>query len=169
MHLPDPPAATSVSAHKVDATLAADGTAQIDWRADVTGVEASEWRARFHADVDAQAARAADDRGHRCPAATVTAVDAGDLEDVEQKVTMHVKGKAPQFARPRTATLDGPARAARSTWSATTRRSRRASSTCASTRSGRSDDWTVQLPPGAKLKSAPHAAERSRARSGRTR
>ena len=55
----------------------------------------------------AQAARAADDRG-LLPASTVTAMDAGNLEDVEQKVTLHVKARAPQFGRQQEGTLDVP-------------------------------------------------------------
>ena len=33
----------------LDAALAPDGAAQLDWRVDVSGVEASEWRVNFHA------------------------------------------------------------------------------------------------------------------------
>ena len=44
------------------------------------------------------------------PGSEVTAVDASNLEDVEQKVTLHVRGKVPQFARAEGDALDGPAR-----------------------------------------------------------
>ena len=72
VHLPDPPASASVSAHKVEATLAADGSAQIDWRTDVTGVEELGVARALPRGGDAQAARPADggrgaagDRGDR--------------------------------------------------------------------------------------------------------
>src|SRR4029077_19631972 len=40
VHLPDPPASASVSSHRIDATLAGDGNALLDWRVEVSGVSA---------------------------------------------------------------------------------------------------------------------------------
>ncbi|MGH7328644.1 MAG: DUF3857 domain-containing transglutaminase family protein, partial [Polyangiaceae bacterium] len=49
VHLPDPPASENVMARSLDATLATDGTATLDWKSDIAGAEASSWRARYHA------------------------------------------------------------------------------------------------------------------------
>jgi tetratricopeptide (TPR) repeat protein len=107
VHLPDPPASESVSANRLEATLTPDGTALLDWRTEVTGVEASEWRVRFHAQ-STRTARVEQMLASLLPGTEVTNVDAGDLEDVEQRVTMRVRGKSPQFARLEGDTLSVP-------------------------------------------------------------
>jgi tetratricopeptide (TPR) repeat protein len=158
VHLPEPPASDSVSIHKVDATLAGDGTALLDWRADVTGVEASEWRVRFHADATRKQ-RVQQMIAAILPGSTVTGVEAGNLEDVEEKVTMHVKGKAPQFARLSDGTLDVPLgrkeHMVRDYASLATRKL----DVRFYTQWTQVDDWTVKLPAGAKLKNTPSAAK----------
>ncbi len=160
VHLPDPPAADSVSQHKVEASLSADGTAQIDWRADVIGVEASEWRVRFHADATRKQ-RVQQMIAGLLPGSTVTAMDAGNLEDVEQKVTLHVKARAPQFGRQQGDTLDVPMgrkeHMVRDYASLATRKL----DVRFYTQWTQVDDWTVKLPPGAKLTRAPQAAKGS--------
>jgi hypothetical protein len=160
VHLPDPPAADSVSLHKVVATLSADGAAQLDWSADVTGVEASEWRVRFHADATRKQ-RVQQMIAGILPGSTVTAIDAGNLEDVEEKVTLRVKGKAPQFARPTEGSLDVPLGRKEHMVRDYASLSTRKLDVRFYTQWTQVDDWTVRLPPGAKLKSAPSAAKGS--------
>ena len=46
VHLPEPPPEESVTSRKVEAVVGQDGSATIDFRADVTGVHASSWRSR---------------------------------------------------------------------------------------------------------------------------
>ena len=158
VHLPDPPASESVSLHKVDATLGEGGAALLDWRADVTGVEASEWRVRFHADATRQQ-RVQQMISAILPGSTVTGVDAGNLEDVEQKVTLHVRGKAPQFGRTTSDGIDVPLgrkeHMVRDYASLTSRQL----DVRFYTQWTQIDDWTVRLPPGAKVKSEPTAAK----------
>jgi tetratricopeptide (TPR) repeat protein len=157
VHLPDPPASDSVSTHKIDATVTADGAAQLDWRAEVTGVEAGEWRVRFHADATRQQ-RVQQMIAALLPGSTVTSVDASNLEDVEQKVTMHVKGKAPQFARASGGTLDVPlGRKEHMVRDFASLASRKLDLRFYSQWT-QVDDWTVKLPAGAKVSSAPQAA-----------
>ena len=115
VRLPDPPATESVTSHKVDATLGADGAAQVDWRRGGQRGRGVRVARALPRRVDAQAARAADDlgaelarqRGRRrsTPATSRTS---------SKRVTLHVRGKVPQFARREGDTLSvpvGPARA----------------------------------------------------------
>lgn len=98
VHLPDPPASASTTTRKMDATLAADGSAQIDWRATVTGVSAPGWRTRYHAE-SLRKQRLTEDLASDLPGADVQSIEAGDLENVEAPVQIHAKGKVPGFAR----------------------------------------------------------------------
>ena len=160
VHLPDPPATESVTSNTVEATLASDGNTQLDWRADVRGVEASQWRVRFHADATRKQ-RVQQMLAAILPGSEVTAVEAGGLDDIEQPVTMHVRGRAPQFARPEgdvvTMPLGQRAHMVRDFASLTTR----ALDLRLYTRWTTQDDWTVRLPAGAKTRSAPAVARGS--------
>jgi hypothetical protein len=160
VHLPDPPASSSVSTHKLEATLAADGSAQLDWRTEVTGVEAGEWRVRFHADAT-RTQRVQQMISAILPGSQVTAVDAGDLEDVEQKVTLHVKGKVPQFARPQDDGLSVPLGRKEHMVRDLAPLATRKLDVRFYTQWTQLDEWTVKLPPGVRVKSAPTAASGS--------
>ncbi|MFO0678234.1 MAG: DUF3858 domain-containing protein [Polyangiaceae bacterium] len=96
--LPDPPATESVTSRRVEASFTSDGSAQIDFRAEVTGASASAWRHRYHSD-SSRNQRVSEDLATEFPALEVASVEAGNLEDVEQKVAIRVKGRAPQLAR----------------------------------------------------------------------
>jgi hypothetical protein len=157
VHLPDPPATESVLSRKLDATLGADGRAQIDWRFDVNGVSAGAWRQRYHAEATRKA-RLGEDVAQELPGMEISDVVANDLEDVEQKVSVRVKGKAPQVAR-----KDGEA------WSAPVgprehmvrdfapQSQRRLDLRLAAQTTSQSD-WTLHLPAGSKITSAPNSA-----------
>jgi len=154
VHLPDPPAGDSISVHKLDATLGPDGAAQIDWHTDVSGVEASEWRVRFHADATRKE-RVEQMIASLLPGSEVTAIDAGDLDDVEQKVTMRVRGKVPQFARAEDGALLVPlGRREHMVRDFAPLASRRLAVRLYA-KWTQEDDWTVHLPLGAKVKNAP--------------
>jgi tetratricopeptide (TPR) repeat protein/transglutaminase-like putative cysteine protease len=154
VHLPDPPASASVSSHKLDASLTADGGAAFDWRVDVSGAEASEWRVRFHA-ASTRRRRVQEVIAAFLPGSEVASVEAGSLEDIEQNVAMRVRGKISQFAR---AEGDG--------WSVPLGRKEHMVRDYASLATRRldvrlpaqwteQDDWIVRLPPGAKARSVP--------------
>jgi cellulose synthase operon protein C len=161
VRLPDPPAAASLSAHTVDAKLAPDGAAQVEWRESVSGVEASEWRVRFHAE-STRKQRVQQMIAAALPGSEVTAVEAGDLEDLEQGVSLRVRGRVPQFAR-----AEGDAREVLSVPIGRREHMVRDFAPLAARRLDvrmsaqwtQQDDWTVRLPPGAKLKSAPVPAQ----------
>jgi hypothetical protein len=151
VHLPDPPPGASVAVHKVEAVLATDTSAQLDWRAEVTGVEDSGWRARFHAQAPRRQ-RVQQIVSAILPGSEVTAVEAGDLQDIEQKVTLRIRGKVPQFAR-----VEGDVAAVplgrkehmvRDFAALATRKL----DVRLYAQWTEVDDWTVHLPPSAKVK-----------------
>ena len=160
VRLPDPPASASVTSHKVDATLSADGAAQVEWREEISGVEASEWRVRFHAE-STRKQRVQQMISAALPGSEVTAVDAGDLEDVEQGVTMRVRGKVPQFARTEGDVLTLPLGRKEHMVRDYAPLAARRLDVRLYAQWTQEDDWTVRLPPGAKVKSAPASSKAS--------
>ncbi len=154
VHLPDPPASASVNARRLDASLSADGAAQLDWRVDVSGVEASEWRVNFHA-AATRKRRVEDVIASILPGSEVTAVDTGDLEDIEQKVTMHVRGKVTRFARTEGDVLTVPlGRKEHMIRDYAPLASRKLDVRLVAQQT-EEDDWVVRLPSGAKVKNVP--------------
>jgi cellulose synthase operon protein C len=160
VRLPDPPAGESVSVHKVDATLAVDGSAQLDWRADVSGVEASEWRVRFHADATRKG-RVQQMIASILPGSEVTSVDTDDLEDVEQNVSLRLHGRAPQFARSEGDALMVPMGRNEHMVRDYASLSSRTLDLRLYAQWTQVDDWTVRLPPGAKVRGATPASNGS--------
>jgi tetratricopeptide (TPR) repeat protein len=160
VRLPDPPASDSVSVHRVDATLAVDGSAQLDWKADVSGYEASEWRVRFHADATRKA-RVQQMIAGLLPGSEVTSVEPGNLEEVEQKVTMRMRGKAPQFARAEGDTLTVPLGRKEHMVRDYAPLASRKLDVRLYAQWTQEDEWTVHLPPGAKVRSTPQASKGS--------
>lgn len=164
VHLPDPPASTSTSSHRVDATLSADGAAQVDWRADVAGVEASEWRVRFHAEATRKQ-RLQQLLAAILPGSEVTSVEAGDLEDVEKNVSLRVRGKVPQFARAggEGGTLVVPLGRNEHMVRDYAPLSSRRLDVRMYAQWTQTDAWSVRLPAGARVKRAPQPAKGSSA------
>jgi transglutaminase-like putative cysteine protease len=155
--LPDPPATASISSHRLDATLAADGNAQIDWRVEVSGVAASEWRVRFHADATRKQ-RVQQVVSSILPGSEVTSVETGNLEDVEQKVAMHVRGRVADFARSEADALVVPLGRKEHMTRDYAPLAARQLDVRMHAQWTEDDDWTVHLPPGARVKSAPSSA-----------
>ncbi|MGO9839104.1 MAG: DUF3857 domain-containing protein [Polyangiaceae bacterium] len=160
VHLPEPPAADSVSAHKVDAVIVGDGSARLDWRADVSGVEAAEWRVRFHAQATRKQ-RVQQLIASILPGGEVTALDASNLEDVEQNVTLHVRGQVPEFARSDRDALSVPLGRKEHMVRDYAPLSERKLDVRLFAKWTQVDDWSVHLPPGAKVKSSPSPASGS--------
>jgi tetratricopeptide (TPR) repeat protein len=158
VRLPDPPAADSVSVHRVDAVLAGDGGAQLDWRADVSGVEASEWRVRFHADATRRT-RVQQMIASILPGSEVTGVETDNLEDVEQKVSLRLRGKVPQFARPEGDGLMVPMGRREHMVRDYAPLATRKLDIRLEAQWTQVDDWTVRLPPGAKVKNAAQSSK----------
>jgi tetratricopeptide (TPR) repeat protein len=160
VRLPDPPPTASITTDTLEATVAADGTARVDWRADVSGVEASEWRVRFHADATRKQ-RVQQMFASLLPGSDVTTVDAGNLEDVEQRVTLHVRGSAPQFARAAADGLSVPLGRREHMVRDLAPLAARQLDVRMYARWTQADDWTIRLPQGARVRGVPSPVQAS--------
>ena len=160
VHLPDPPAVASVTANRLDASLGADGSADFDWRIDVSGVEASSWRARFHA-AATRKSRVQEVMGAFLPGSEVASVETNNLDDVEQKVGMHIRGKTSQFARSNGDGLSVPLNRREHMVRDYAPLATRTVDVRIAAQSTEQDDWTVHLPPGAKARGVPSPARGS--------
>jgi tetratricopeptide (TPR) repeat protein len=160
VHLPEPKASESVASKHVEAAVNPDGSAQIDWKVEVSGSSASSWRQRYHAKAT-QKQRVQEDLATELPGLDVQSVTAGDLDDIERKVEIHAKAKAPSFARKdgetRTVAVGAKEHMVRSYAPLSTRR-RDIRIFALSTQE---NETIVKLPQGAKILGAPHAAEGS--------
>jgi hypothetical protein len=142
---------------RLDAVVNADGSAQIDWNVEVIGSGASAWRQRYHATAT-QRQRVQEDLGNEIPGLDVQAVSAGDLDDVERKVEIKAKGKAPSFARKdgETRTIGaGPREYLVRNYAPLSARHRDIRIQALSTQS---NETIVKLPQGAKILAAPRAS-----------
>jgi tetratricopeptide (TPR) repeat protein len=160
VRLPDPPPGASVSSHKIEATLSLEGAAQVDWRESVSGFEASEWRVRFHA-TSTRKQRVQQMIAGLLPGSEVTAMDAGDLEDVEQPVTLRVRANVPQFARTEGDALSVPLGRREHMVRDFAPLAARKLDVRMYAQWTQEDDWTVHVPPGAKVKTAPTSSNGS--------
>ena len=158
VHLPEPKASESVASKRVEATVSPDGSAQIDWQVEVIGSSASSWRQRYHAKAS-QKQRVQEDLASELPGLEVQTVTAGDLDDIERKVEIHAKAKAPSFARKDGETRTIPVGAKEHlvrTYAPLSNRRRDIRIFALSTQE---NETVVKLPQGAKILGAPHAAE----------
>jgi cellulose synthase operon protein C len=157
VHLPDPPAAESVGARRLELTLGAEGNAQIDWRIDVAGAGASAWRGRYHAEATRRA-RLQEDIGGELPGIDIGDVATSNLEDVEQRVGIRVKGKAPKVARRDGDAYSVPAGPHEHMVRDYAALSQRRLDVKLGARTASDNEWIVHLPAGAKITSAPKPA-----------
>ncbi len=157
VHLPEPPPEESVTARKVEATIAADGSAQLEWRGDVTGVHAGGWRGRYHS-LSTQKKRVQEDLGNEFPGLELTQVSANDLEKIEDTVSIRAKGKVTQLARKDTDSMSlaaGPREHMVREYATLSQRKRdiRIFALTAD-----ETDTTLRLPAGARITSQPRAS-----------
>jgi tetratricopeptide (TPR) repeat protein/transglutaminase-like putative cysteine protease len=150
VHLPDPPASTSVTTKKVDATIGADGSALIDWRTDVSGVSASSWRARYHAEATLKQ-RLQEDLGSEFAGLALDRVDASDLEDLEKPVSVHARGKATHLVRKDGEMMSIPVGPQEHMVREFAPTSSRQLDERLYAQSTTESDWTVRGPPGARV------------------
>ncbi len=158
VHLPEPTAADSIASRRVEATVNADGSAQIEWQARIRGASASAWRQRYHAKAT-QRTRVQEDLSAELPGIAITHVASNDLEDVEDAVQLEAKGRAPTFARRDgdawTVGVGGKEYLVR-TWAPL---SSRRSDVRIQALSTQENETVVKLPKGAKVVGLPSAAE----------
>jgi len=127
---------------------------------DVTGVNASAYRQRWHAKAT-QRARVQEDVAGELPGAEVSAVAANDLEEIEQPVAMRVKARAASFARKDGDTWTVPVGAKAHLVGSYAALSSRRTDLRIPALETREHETVLHLPQGAKILSAPHAAKGS--------
>ncbi len=157
VHLPDPPASASVTTRKMEAVLASDGSAQIDWRASVTGVNAPSWRVRYHAE-SLRKDRLQEDLASDLPGASLLSVDANDLENVEVPAQIHGRGKVPAFGRRDADTMSIPIGSREQMVRAYAPLSQRHLDVRLSSQTTSETDYTLKIPPGSKISAMPGAS-----------
>jgi tetratricopeptide (TPR) repeat protein len=157
VHLPEPPATDSVASKRIEATVGTDGSAAIDWNVSVSGSSASAWRGRYHAKAT-QRQRVQEDLANELPQLDVQSVTSNDLDDIESKVEIKAKGKAPAFSRKdgetRSVGLGAREHMVRAYASLSTRRE----PIRINALSTEENETVVHLPQGAKVVSGPHVA-----------
>lgn len=158
VHLPVPDEKQSIGSKRIEATLAADGSAQIDWKMDVSGSNASSWRQRYHAKAT-QKQRVQEDLSNELPGVEITDVKTNDLDDVEQKVSLKAKGKAPSLARKDGESWTVPVGAREHLVRAYAALSSRKRDLRIQALSTQENESVMKLPAGAKITSAPRAAD----------
>lgn len=158
VHLPEPKASESIANKRVEAVVNADGSAHIEWKVEVSGSSASSWRQRYHAKAT-QKQRVQEDLASELPGLDVQTVTASDLDDIERRVEIKAKAKAPTFARKdgeaRTIAVGAREHMVRNYAPLSTRRR----DIRIPTLSTQENETVVKLPQGAKILGAPHAAE----------
>lgn len=162
VHLPQPPPEASTTKRKIDVTLAPDGTGQFALEMSVTGAYAPDWRQRYLAE-GTRRERAGRDLGRELGSVELTAGKAGievsDLEDQEQAVKLHAKGKALTFARREGDSISVPAGPTHELVADYASLSKRALDVDLRALSLREDEWTIRLPAGTKVLRAPVASQ----------
>ena len=160
VHLPDPPPSETVMSMHIDATVTPDAAAQIVWNADISGAEASTWRQRYHAE-GSRKARLQEDLASSFAGVEIGSIETNNLEDVEQKVSLHVRAKVPQLGRREGDSISlpvGPGEHLVHEWA---QLSRRHLDVRLHEQSTAETEWKIHVPAGMRVTGAPHAAEGS--------
>jgi hypothetical protein len=161
-HLPDPDADATRRSRKIDAVLAADGMAQLEIRTETTGALASEERQRYHA-KGTRRERLGRDLAVEFAGLEIGqgagAIEMNDLEDIEQPVKAHVKGKNASLGRRDGGDLSIPVGPTTRMVPAFASLSTRKQDIRLHVRSTLDDEVTIHLPPTLKVKSLPEAMQ----------
>lgn len=156
VRLPQHPPERSVLKRRVEAAVAADGTAQVAIEAQASGAFAPKWRMRYLAE-STRSIRAASDLGGDMGAIELGGgkVEVNDLDDVEQPVKLRARGKAATFGRREADGLSVPAGPRQRLASEFASLSKRSLDVVLPALTSTEDEWTIRLPPGTKVLSAP--------------
>jgi transglutaminase-like putative cysteine protease len=160
VHLPDAPAKESTTIRRIEATIAADGSAQVDWRAEIMGASASAWRVRYHAEASRKQ-RLQEDLGSDLPSIALDKIETGKLDDVEAAVTIRAHGKVAVFTRNEDGALSVSAGPREHLVRDMAPQSQRKLDIRLGARNVGTTEWTIHLPASAKVTSAPKAAKGS--------
>jgi tetratricopeptide (TPR) repeat protein/transglutaminase-like putative cysteine protease len=157
VHLPNPPASDSVTSRKVDVTVAADGDAQVDWQAEVTGASAGAYRQRYHSEVSRKQ-RLTEDLSGELGGLEIASLEAPTLDDIEKPAMLHVRAKARQLARREGDAVSIPAGPKEHFVHDFAPLSQRRLDVRLPFRSVSATDWTVHVPSSARVLRAPQPA-----------
>jgi tetratricopeptide (TPR) repeat protein len=158
VHLPDAPASESVTSRKLEVIVAADGSAQIDALLTVTGANASGYRQRYHSDVSRKQ-RITEDLAGDFAGLEVTTVDAPDIDNVEEKVALHVRAKARNLTRKEGDSMSIPLGPREHMVHDFAPLSQRRLDIRLPAMTTTENDWTVRLPPGMHVNRVPQASD----------
>jgi tetratricopeptide (TPR) repeat protein/transglutaminase-like putative cysteine protease len=154
VRLPDPAASKSATVLHLDATLADDGSAQVDWRVDVSGVEAAEWRIRFHAEAT-RSQRVQQLMSANFPGCQVSSVRDAALENIEDDARLVVRARVPQFARTSAGGLVVPVGPKEHMVRDFAQLRTRTSDVRIAAQATRNDTWWIRIPPGLRVQALP--------------
>lgn len=162
VRLPQPPPEQSVTKRRLEATVGADGSAQLALDLVVSGAPAAEWRDRYLAEASRRERATRDlasDFGPVEIAAGKGGIEAGDLDDVEQPARLKVKARAATFARREGEALSLPVGPAPRLTAELASLSTRKLPVVIPALTQREDEWTLKLPAGARIVRAPAAEQ----------
>ncbi len=151
VHLPQPPPEASTTRRKLEVTLTPDGAAQFSFDMHVVGAYAPEWRSRYLADGTRRERATRDLSRELGPVELASGkggVEVHDIDDVEQPVRLHAKGKVLTFVRHEGDALSVPAGPVHSLVADYASLSKRTLDINLRALTQREDEWTIRLPPG---------------------
>jgi cellulose synthase operon protein C len=158
VHLPDLDAEATRRIRKIDATPTHEGGVQLDVRTETSGALAAEARQRYHA-KGTRRERVGRDLATDFPGFELApgpqALEMNDLEDIEQPVKLHARGKAASFARREGTDLSiavGPADRLVARFASL---SSRKHDVRLAIRSSLEEELVIHLPTGHRVKAAP--------------
>ena len=154
VRLPDPPANESIISRKFDATVSADGSAVLEWSPEVSGAFASTYRQRYHAE-SSRKTRVQEDIASEYPGFELTQLAPANLEDIETPVRLSGKGKLGKFGRRDGDSFSVPAGPSEYLVREFASLTARKTDVRLGPKHQRNTDWTLRLPPGAKITSVP--------------
>jgi hypothetical protein len=143
-----------MATRKIDATVASDGSAQVDWRAEILGYAGSSWRVRYHAEASRKQ-RLQEDLGSDLPSIALDKIETGKLDDVEAPVSVRAHGKVPILTRNEDGALSLTAGPREHLVREFAPQSARKLDIRLGPKNVSTTEWTLHLPAGAKITSAP--------------
>jgi len=163
-HLPDPAAEATRRSRHIDATIGADGVAQLDIRTETSGALAAEARQRYHAQATRRE-RVVRDLSNEFAgfelATGAGALEVNDLEDIEQPIKTRVRGKVASLGRRDGNEASIPIGPVGRLVSSYASLSNRKQDIRMHVRSMLEDELVVHLPPGYKVKTLPDAVQQT--------
>jgi len=164
LHLPDPEADATRRTRRIDATLSADGAAQLDLKVETSGALAAEARQRYHAQATRRE-RVTRDLGGEFSGFELSpgagGLEMNDLEDIEQPVKTRARGRAASLGRRDGSELSIPVGPTGRLVASFASLSNRKQDIRMHVRSTLDDELVVHLPPNFKVKTLPEAVSQS--------